>query len=43
MCLGEVAKGKKFDDVEVEELEAEVTEANGMENQARTGGYTGKN
>ena len=43
MCLGEVAEGKKFDDVEVEELEAEVTEANGMENQARTGGYTGKN
>ena len=42
-CLGEVDEGKKFADVEVEEIETEVAEADAKEDSARNSSYTSKN
>ena len=36
MCLSEIDGGKKFNDVEVEEIEAEVYVANAKDKAART-------
>ena len=43
VCLGEVDKGKKFADVEVGEIGADVAKVNAKDDPARTIRYTGEN